>query len=117
MTLGEKLKKARINKNFTQEYLAEMLNVSQKTYSNFENDKSKPGFSQVEEMAKVLDVSVLDFLSGDGLSFNYDNTHGGNNGFIYQNQLPEKLIEQYEERIKELKEQVEYWKNQSQESK
>lgn len=117
MTLGEKLKKARINKNFTQEYLAEMLNVSQKTYSNFENDKSKPGFSQVEEMAKVLDVSVLDFLSGDGLSFNYDNTHGGNNGFIYQNQLPEKLIEQYEERIKELKEQVEYWKSRSQGSK
>jgi len=62
----------------------------------------------------VLDVSVLDFLSGDGLSFNYDNTHGGNNGFIYQNQLPEKLIEQYEERIKELKEQVEYWKSRSQ---
>lgn len=117
MTLGEKLKKARINKNFTQEYLAEMLNVSQKTYSNFENDKSKPGFSQVEEMATVLDVSVLDFLSGDGLSFNYDNTHGGNNGFIYQNQLPEKLIEQYEERIKELKEQVDYWKSQSQGSK
>ena len=117
MTLGEKLKKARINKNFTQEYLAEMLNVSQKTYSNFENDKSKPGFSQVEEMAKVLDVSVLDFLSGDGLSFNYDNTHGGNNGFIYQNQLPEKLVEQYEERIKELKEQVDYWRNQSQGSK
>ena len=117
MTLGEKLKKARINKNFTQEYLAEMLNVSQKTYSNFENDKSKPGFSQVEEMATVLDVSVLDFLSGDGLSFNYDNTHGGNNGFIYQNQLPEKLIEQYEERIKELKEQVDYWKSRSQGSK
>jgi DNA-binding XRE family transcriptional regulator len=44
MTLGEKLKKARINKNFTQEYLAEVLNVSQKTYSNFENDKSKPDF-------------------------------------------------------------------------
>lgn len=117
MTLGEKLKKARINKNFTQEYLAEMLNISQKTYSNFENDKSKPGFSQVEEMAKVLDVSVLDFLSGDGLSFNYDNTHGGNNGFIYQNQLPEKLIEQYEERIKELKEQVAFWKNKSEDNK
>lgn len=65
-------------------------------------------------MATVLDVSVLDFLSGDGLSFNYDNTHGGNNGFIYQNQLPEKLIEQYEERIKELKEQVDYWKSRSQ---
>lgn len=62
----------------------------------------------------MLDVSVLDFLSGDGLSFNYDNTHGVNNGFIYQNQLPEKLIEQYEERIKELKEQIDYWKSRSQ---
>jgi len=68
-------------------------------------------------MAKVLDVSVLDFLSGDGLSFNYDNTNGDHSGFIYQNQLPEKLIEQYEERIKELKEQVEYWKSRSQGSK
>ncbi|WP_433980678.1 helix-turn-helix domain-containing protein [Chryseobacterium sp. RLHN22] len=114
MTLGDKLKKARINKNFTQEYLAEVLNVSQKTYSNFENDKSKPDFQQVEHIAKALEVSVLDFLSGDSLSFNYDNTHGGNNGFIYQNQLPEKLVEQYEERIKELKEQVEFWKSQSQ---
>lgn len=117
MTLGDKLKKARIGKNLMQEYLAEVLNVSQKTYSNFENDKSKPAFAQVEDIAKALDVSVLDFLSGDGMSFNYDNTHGGNNGFIYQNQLPEKLIEQYEERIKELKEQVGYWKNKSEGSK
>ncbi|MDR6922242.1 MULTISPECIES: helix-turn-helix domain-containing protein [Chryseobacterium] len=101
MTLGEKLKKARISKNLTQEYLAEVLNVSQKTYSNFENDKSKPAFSQVEDIAKVLEVSVLDFLSNDGLSFHYDNVHGGNNGFIYQNQLPEKLIEQYEQRLKD----------------
>lgn len=101
MTLGEKLKKARINKNFTQEYLAEVLNISQKTYSNFENDKSKPDFSQVEEISKVLEISVLDFLSSDGLSFNYDNVQGGNNGFIYQSQLPEKLIEQYEQRLKD----------------
>lgn len=115
MTLGEKLKKARINKNFTQEYLAEVLNVSQKTYSNFENDKSKPAFAQVEDIAKHLDVSVLDFLSGDSVTIN--STNGDHSGFIYQNQLPEKLVEQYEERIKELKEQVEYWKNKSEDSK
>lgn len=115
MTLGEKLKKARINKNFTQEYLAEMLNVSQKTYSNFENDRSKPGFAQVEEMAKVLDVSMLDFLTGDSVTIN--STNGDHSGFIYQNQLPDKLIEQYEERIKDLKEQVEFWKSKSEGSK
>lgn len=117
MTLVEKMKKARINKNFTQEYLAEILSVSQKTYSNFENDKSKPGFSQVEEMAKVLDVSVLDFLSGDSITVNQSD----NKVAIAQNYAainnPEKLIEQYEERIKELKEQLEYWKNKSEGNK
>jgi len=104
MTLGDKLKRARINKNFTQEYLAEVLNVSQKTYSNFENDKSKPAFGQVEDIANVLEMSVLDFLSGDNVTIN--STNGDHSGFIYQNQFPEKLVEQYEERIKELKEQV-----------
>lgn len=115
MTLGDKLKKARISKNFTQEYLADLLNVSQKTYSNFENDKSKPDFQQVEHIAKALEVSVLDFLSGDNITIN--STNGDHSGFIYQNQFPEKLVEQYEERIKELKEQIDFWKSQSQVSK
>lgn len=114
MTLGEKLKKARISKNFTQEYLADLLQVSQKTYSNFENDKSKPDFQQVESIAQALQTSVLDFLSGDNITVNQND----NEIAIAQNyatiNTSEKLIEQYEERIKELKEQVEFWKSQSQ---
>ncbi|MEI3790570.1 MULTISPECIES: helix-turn-helix domain-containing protein [unclassified Chryseobacterium] len=108
MTLGEKLKKARINKNFTQEYLAEVPRVSQKTYSNFENDKSKPGFSQVEEIAKILDVSVLDFLSGDSITVNQNN----NDVAIAQNyatiNASEKLIEQYEQRLKDKDTEIAY---------
>ena len=110
MTLGEKLKKTRLKKNFTQEYLADMLNISQKTYSNFENNKTTPDFPQMEEISKILEVSVLEFLSENGVYFNYDNIHGGNNGFIYQNQIPVKLIEQYESRISELKEIIEILK-------
>ena len=105
MTLGEKLKKTRLKKNFTQEYLADMLNVSQKTYSNFENNKTTPDFPQMEEISKILEVSVLDFLSGDNMTIN--NTNGDHSGFIYQNQIPEKLIQQYESRISELKEIIE----------
>lgn len=111
MTLGEKLKRARMIKNFTQEYMAESLHLSQKTYSNFENDKSNPDFSQVEEISKILETSVLDFLSGDNITIN--NTNGNHSGFIYQSQIPEKLIEQYEARIKILEEQLNYWKSKS----
>lgn len=52
MTLGEKLKKARINKNFMQEYLAEVLNVSQKTYSNLKTVKVSLAFIRLKNLQK-----------------------------------------------------------------
>ncbi|WP_294284797.1 helix-turn-helix transcriptional regulator [uncultured Chryseobacterium sp.] len=110
MTLGEKIKKARLGKNFTQEYLAEVLNVSQKTYSNFENDKTKPHFHQVEDIAKALGISVLDFLSGDSITVNQNN----NEIAVAQNYAPitlsEKLIEQYEQRLKDKDTEIEFLK-------
>ncbi|MDQ1160478.1 transcriptional regulator with XRE-family HTH domain [Chryseobacterium sp. SORGH_AS 447] len=110
MTLGEKIKKARLGKNFTQEYLAEVLNVSQKTYSNFENDKTKPDFHQVEDIAKALEISVLDFLSGDSITVNQNN----NEIAVAQNYAPitlsEKLIEQYEQRLKDKDTEIEFLK-------
>lgn len=109
MILGEKLKKARLQKSFSQDYMAEMLEVSQKTYSNFENNKTTPNFSQIEEISKILGVSVLEFLTGDNnLSF-YQKNKGTNNGYVV-NQLPEKLIEQYELRIKKIEEENTYLK-------
>ncbi len=38
--IGNKLRQLRINKGYSQEYMAEILAVSQKTYSNMENDKT-----------------------------------------------------------------------------
>lgn len=110
MTLGEKIKKARLGKNFTQEYLAEVLHVSQKTYSNFENDKTKPDFHQVEDIAKTLEISVLDFLSGDSITVNQNN----NEIAVAQNYAPitlsEKLIEQYEQRLNDKDTEIEFLK-------
>ena len=94
MSLGKKLKQARLNKNLSQDFMAEMLEVSQKTYSNFENNKTTPNFSQIEEISKILDISILDFLE-DTEKYNfYQNNTGTNNGFVVNN-FSEKLIEQY----------------------
>ena len=109
MSLGEKLKQARLTKNFSQEYMAEVLQISQKTYSNFENNKTKPDFSQIEEISKILETSILEFLSCENMSF-YQNNSGVNNGFVVNN-LSEKLIEQYELRIKKLEEENKYLKS------
>ena len=37
MEIGKKLKEARLNRNLTQEVIAEKLNVSRQTISNWEN--------------------------------------------------------------------------------
>lgn len=103
VSLGEKLKQARLNKNISQEYMAEALDISQKTYSNFENNKTIPNFSQIEKIAEILEVSILDFIHNDKLTF-YQNNTGTNNGYVINN-IPEKLIEQYELRIKKLEEE------------
>lgn len=109
MALGEKLKQARLKKRFSQEYMAEMLDVSQKTYSNFENDKTTPSLSQIEKIAETLETSVLDFLSSEKISFNQSNFTATNNGLILNN-LSEKIIEQYELRIKKQEEEIAYLK-------
>jgi transcriptional regulator with XRE-family HTH domain len=38
--IGNRLRKLRIAKGYSQEYMADVLQISQKTYSNMENDKS-----------------------------------------------------------------------------
>jgi hypothetical protein len=55
-----------------------------------------------------LEVSVLDFLSGDNITIN--STNGDHSGFIYQTQLPEKLIEQYEKRLQDKDAEIAYLK-------
>ena len=40
MEIGQKLKEARMRAGFTQENIAEKLNVSRQTISNWENEKS-----------------------------------------------------------------------------
>ena len=42
MEIGKKLKEARLNRDLTQEVIAEKLNVSRQTISNWENEKSYP---------------------------------------------------------------------------
>lgn len=116
MIVGEKIKRYRKEKGFTQMDMAVMLEVSENTYRNIENNTSSPDIITIDKIAKFLDKGFTDLLPDECINITNTDNKGGNNGYIINN-LPEKLIEQYEERIKELKNQVEYWKNKSESSK
>ena len=52
--IGSKIKAARIEKNLTQEQVAELLGVSRQTISNWENEKSYPDIISVIKMSECL---------------------------------------------------------------
>lgn len=56
------IRKIRTQKGYSQEYMAYELNISQKTYSNIENNKSPLTIEMIEKIATLLDVSFIDLL-------------------------------------------------------
>lgn len=67
MTLGEKLKKLRTDKELTQEELAEILYVSRTAISKWESGRGYPNIESLKAIAKYFLVSVDDLLSGEEL--------------------------------------------------
>jgi len=63
MSPNELISKARINKNLTQEYLADQIGVSARTMSRIENQKRFLKFSELIKICSVLDLDPYVFYS------------------------------------------------------
>ncbi|CAH0176739.1 helix-turn-helix transcriptional regulator [Chryseobacterium sp. Bi04] len=119
MSIGSKVRKYREIKGWSQEDLAFRLDVAQTTISSIESDKSIPNSILLNKIAQELDVNINDILDERKTNIN---TVEKNEGVINVdtsintfNMLSEKLIELYEVRIKDLEEQVAYWKSKAKE--
>lgn len=62
--IGERLKKARIEKNLTQEKLSESLNVSIAYLSRIETGTTKINLKRLNEICNILGISESEILSG-----------------------------------------------------
>lgn len=65
MEVGSKLKKARIDSKLTQEKVAEEIQVSRQTISNWENEKSYPDIISVIKLSDLYNISLDELLKGD----------------------------------------------------
>lgn len=65
MLIGEQLKKIREEHLLSQENLAEILDVSRHTISNWENTKSYPDIERVMRMSEIYHLSLDELLKGD----------------------------------------------------
>ncbi|MDE6761547.1 MAG: helix-turn-helix domain-containing protein [Lachnospiraceae bacterium] len=65
MEIGKKLKSTRLQKGFTQEAVAEKIQVSRQTISNWENEKSYPDIVSVVNLSNLYEISLDELLKED----------------------------------------------------
>jgi transcriptional regulator with XRE-family HTH domain len=116
MKLNDKVKHLRESKRLSQENVAFELGLNQSQYSRRESGNINFSPEELEQLSKLLEVSMDELFSNDSVVFNNNNQRGG---YFGQNiEIPTQLIEQYELRLKEkddlicsLKENIELLKS------
>ncbi|HCR75727.1 MAG: helix-turn-helix transcriptional regulator [Chlorobi bacterium] len=119
-TVAEKIKRLRKSKGFSQDDMADKLHISQSAYARIESGESNSWVHHIEKLSEIFEIKPENFLTDEANNLEQENTDQ-KGGMAFQfvgtintiNSLSEKVIELYEERIKELKEQVEFWKDQA----
>lgn len=61
---GKIIRQARINKGYTQSELGDMIGVSNKAISRWENGETFPDIGVIEPVAKMLELRIQDIITG-----------------------------------------------------
>lgn len=62
---GKLIRECRIQKNYTQSELGDLVGVSNKAVSRWENGESFPDVGVLENLASILDVNIQDIITGE----------------------------------------------------
>jgi len=100
--VGTRIRTLRKEKGLTQEQVADFLHVSQSTYARIENGESCSWASYLEPISTLFEIQPEELIKQE--SIRVDNIET-NSGAVYNvgtiNHLSEKLLEQFEARIKD----------------
>ena len=63
--MKKKVRKIREIRNYSQEYMAIQLGISQKSYSRLENGQTRLYIYRLQEIAKILNIDIIQMFSFD----------------------------------------------------
>lgn len=111
MDVGEKIKKLRELKNYTQQYMSEQLDLSLSGYGKIERNETDISLSRLEKIASVLGVDMNTILTFEEKHiFNLNNNQLANgivqNQYTNQTELVDKLVNQYKQENDYLKQLI-----------
>ena len=61
-TVGNRIKEIRMSRGLTQAQVADRLNLSEKTVSSWEVDRTEPSFENIQQLAKVFSCKLGELL-------------------------------------------------------
>ena len=100
-------------KGYSQEFMAEQLSISQRSYSKLEREEIKLDWPKIESIATIFEIKPTELISLDeNFIFNNSPQSGKFNTNEMHNHFPEELKKQYELRIDHLEQEVRFLRNQ-----
>lgn len=111
MKVGKKIKQLRELRNFTQQYMADQLNMSLSGYGKIERDETDVTLNKMGQIAKILDTDLNTILSFDkNQVFNLYNNQNASAIVSYQqvvngDELSAK-IKKFEQELESIKNKI-----------
>lgn len=103
---GERIKNLREERNYSQQYLATKLGISQKAYSKIETGETKLSVDNLLKIAEILETTINDILETNGSTvYNNFSTHNGE-GIVINKAVSDKINELYEKIISAKNEEI-----------
>ncbi len=111
MEVGTNIRKIRELKGFSQEFMSQQLELSQRQFSRIENNETDVSLSKLERIGEILEVSLTQILGFDErfIFQNCENAFGTNQNYYA---FSKEEREQYEKRITHLEGEIVFLRNQ-----
>ncbi len=110
LQIGQKIKKLRELKNFTQSHLAGELGITQSAYSKMELGETEVSLTKLHKIAEVFGMSPEEIMTfNEQMIFNVMHNQTGN-GFVINKGVSDNEKKLYEDQIAHLKEEINYLK-------
>ena len=112
-TIGSKLFELRKQKSWSQEQTADYLNISRSAYQRIETGEGFSWANNLEKICEVFEIQPEELIKSEKLIIGNLGTNHGVGYAEVVNQLSDKFIEQYEQRLKQKDELIALLKQKS----
>lgn len=114
MQIGHKIKRIRELKGLSQTEVAEKLFISQRAYSDIENDKTKLDLERLENLSKIFEMDPVDLLTFDEKKI-FNNVFNDTSKGLFADKIINENFENerlsYQQQIKHLEEEILFLRN------